>query len=168
WRDGASGGRICYTNLHPDLLLSLGIPTNRIETARARAAQKAIADARYRAQPALKPAAPFHQSSETNRTDVAAPWLDTQYAASSPDQGPAYSSGPIYNGFPYMYPLDSAQSAPRAASAPGANPASSSIDVPRAPVTPSSGSTPSVPPARGMGHAVSGPSAPPASGPHRR
>src|SRR5947207_13508744 len=45
WRDEASGGRICYTNLNPDLLESFGISSNRIDIARARAEQKAITDA---------------------------------------------------------------------------------------------------------------------------
>ena len=49
WRSGVSGGRICYTNLHPDLLESWGIETNRIGVALARAQRKAVADARYRA-----------------------------------------------------------------------------------------------------------------------
>src|SRR5689334_7400641 len=49
WRDGPSGGRICYTNLHPDLLEYFGISSNRIEIARARAEKKALADAKYRA-----------------------------------------------------------------------------------------------------------------------
>jgi hypothetical protein len=49
WRSGTSGGRVCYTNLHPALLQDWGIPTNRIQSARARAEQKTLADARYRA-----------------------------------------------------------------------------------------------------------------------
>lgn len=46
WRSGASGGRVCYTNIAPDVLLPLGIPTNRIAVARARAELKSVADAR--------------------------------------------------------------------------------------------------------------------------
>jgi hypothetical protein len=49
WRDTVSGGRICYTNLHPELLESWGISTNRIEIALDRAQHKAVADAKYRA-----------------------------------------------------------------------------------------------------------------------
>jgi hypothetical protein len=49
WREGAGGGRICYTNLSPALLEAWGIPTNRIGVARARAQRKAATDAQYRA-----------------------------------------------------------------------------------------------------------------------
>lgn len=49
WRDAPSGGRICYTNLHPELLESWGISSNRIDIALARAQHKAVADAKYRA-----------------------------------------------------------------------------------------------------------------------
>ncbi len=47
WRDGASGGRICYTNLSPSQLEQWGIPTNRIDVARVRAQKKGAADVRY-------------------------------------------------------------------------------------------------------------------------
>src|SRR5215472_10990400 len=46
WRDEASGGRICYTNLHADILESWGISSNRIDIALARAQHKAVADAK--------------------------------------------------------------------------------------------------------------------------
>jgi hypothetical protein len=49
WRNAANGGRVCYTNLQPALLEVWGIPTNRIDSARARAAQKALAAAKYQA-----------------------------------------------------------------------------------------------------------------------
>lgn len=51
WREaeGVGGGRISYTNLDVALLDSWGIPTNRIETAKTRAGQKAVKDAQYRA-----------------------------------------------------------------------------------------------------------------------
>lgn len=49
WRSDASGGRVCYTNLNTEWLTSVGISSNRVEIARARAAKKAISDARYRA-----------------------------------------------------------------------------------------------------------------------
>jgi hypothetical protein len=42
YRDGASGGRISFTNLGTPLLMSLGIPTNRIATAQARAQAQAL------------------------------------------------------------------------------------------------------------------------------
>jgi len=48
WRDGAGGGRICYTNLAPALLEAWGIPTNRIAAARARLEQQAAAGAQIR------------------------------------------------------------------------------------------------------------------------
>jgi hypothetical protein len=49
WRKDASGGRICYTNIHPDILESWGVSSNRIEVSRIRARNKALADAKYRA-----------------------------------------------------------------------------------------------------------------------
>src|SRR3569832_25142 len=48
WVDGASGGRVCYTNLHPSLLEKWGIPTNRIQVARERADDKAAEEANAR------------------------------------------------------------------------------------------------------------------------
>jgi|SRR5579862_2270286 len=50
WRDGVGGGRVCYTNLNPAMLEAWGIPTNRIEIARTRAARKALSDARERVE----------------------------------------------------------------------------------------------------------------------
>jgi hypothetical protein len=50
WRDGASGGRVCYTNLHPSFLEELKIPTNRIEVARSRAEHRTLSQARERAR----------------------------------------------------------------------------------------------------------------------
>lgn len=49
WRNGVSGGRVCYTNLHPALLKEWGIPSNRIDIARTRAQRKAIDRANYHA-----------------------------------------------------------------------------------------------------------------------
>jgi hypothetical protein len=49
WREGSSGGRVCYTNLDPALLKEWGIPLERIEIARLRAGHKAVSDAQYRA-----------------------------------------------------------------------------------------------------------------------
>lgn len=48
WK-GDGVGLVCYTNLSPVLLESLGIPLQRIEQARTRAAQKAAVDAKQRA-----------------------------------------------------------------------------------------------------------------------
>src|ERR1035441_1740632 len=47
WRNGASGGRICYTNLEPAFLEQLGVPTNRIAIAKSRAERKFVSDAQY-------------------------------------------------------------------------------------------------------------------------
>ena len=57
WRDGASGGRVSFTNLDSSLLISLGIPVDRVDQARVRAGQKAVADAKYRATLAAQVAA---------------------------------------------------------------------------------------------------------------
>ncbi len=50
WRSGGKGGLVNYTNLDPAFLTSIGIPTNYIEIARARAEHKKLSDAQYRAQ----------------------------------------------------------------------------------------------------------------------
>jgi hypothetical protein len=57
WRKDASGGRVCYTNLALPLLEAWGIPTNRFEVARTRAAAKATAFAQRRAAMAVGAAA---------------------------------------------------------------------------------------------------------------
>ncbi len=49
WRAEASGGRVCYTNLEPAFMQALGIPTNRINLARARSERRAVASAQARA-----------------------------------------------------------------------------------------------------------------------
>ncbi len=64
WRTGASGGRICYTNLPPHLLQSWGINTNRIDLALARAQRKAAADAHYRSVAAMESAVTLKQYRE--------------------------------------------------------------------------------------------------------
>lgn len=46
--ESANGGRVSFTNLAPATLEALGIPTNRIQIAEARAKSKAKADAAYR------------------------------------------------------------------------------------------------------------------------
>lgn len=43
-------GVVCYTNLSPAFLKSLGIPVERIEQAKVRAGQRAAADAKQRAE----------------------------------------------------------------------------------------------------------------------
>jgi len=54
WREGASGGKICYTNLSPENLVALGIEqdlktaTNRIVIANKEAVSKAYNESQYR------------------------------------------------------------------------------------------------------------------------
>ena len=47
YREGASGGRVCYTNLPAAFLDSLGISSNAIAVAKTRADRRAAADAYY-------------------------------------------------------------------------------------------------------------------------
>ena len=79
WRQGSSGGRVCYTNLHPLLLEGWGIPTNRVAIARARAEHQALISAQARAW-ALKQA----QMGATARAKA-----DAQEAAVAPLQARA-------------------------------------------------------------------------------
>jgi len=68
WRGhGASGGRICYTNLRSDTLAALGIPTNRIALALERAGLKSVADARHAAQRAALAKADAKQRQEEQK-----------------------------------------------------------------------------------------------------
>jgi hypothetical protein len=154
WRDGASGGRICYTNLHPDLLESFGISSNRIAIARARAEQKAIADARYRAvvfakdqTKSLVQVAPTNAISSTSApTGYAVPY------------GPPVSYGPDYLYPPYIYGFG----APTvAASAPSAAPALNAAPAPNAGHSSNAGAAPNVGAAPSVAPAPSVPSAPP-------
>jgi hypothetical protein len=48
YREGVGGGRVCYTNLPAALLESLGISSNQIAVAKARADGRAVAAAYYR------------------------------------------------------------------------------------------------------------------------
>jgi len=50
WRKEASGGRICFTNLSLGFMAYLGIPTNRVQIARTRAAQSAQEHSRFMAE----------------------------------------------------------------------------------------------------------------------
>lgn len=50
WRKEASGGRVCYTNLSLGFLAQISIPTNRVQIARQRAAQSALAHSRFLAE----------------------------------------------------------------------------------------------------------------------
>ena len=50
WRKGASGGRVCYTNVSLGFLDHLGIPTNRVQIAGRRAAQSALVHSRFLAE----------------------------------------------------------------------------------------------------------------------
>lgn len=47
WRKGASGGRVCYTNLPLGFVAHLGISTNRVQIARRRAAESALAHSKF-------------------------------------------------------------------------------------------------------------------------
>jgi hypothetical protein len=168
WRDGASGGRICYTNLAPDLLESFGISSNRIEVARARAEKKAIADARYRAQPIAEARA---------RSQPQATWTNATPSRPSSD---ASSLGYVSNGLDaryspdYMYPYlpffygpigPPAPSAPSAATAPTAGSALNGGTAPTAGFVPSATPAANPAPAPNAGRAVSAPSAPQAFSP---
>lgn len=172
WRDGASGGRICYTNLSPDLLESFGISSNRVEVARARAQKKAIADARYRAQVIAqpRPKAP-DQFAATNAPALSVAGVSpSPYAGQTPDN--PYGQGTMYP--PFLFGGDlgpPAPSAQSAASAPSAGAALGAAGAPGAFMAP--GATPSAiaPGAVSVAPARSAPSAPPAfvppAAPHR-
>ena len=70
WRDGVSGGRVCYTNLHPAFMEAWGIPTNRIGIARARAERKAVSDAQFRAARQLQAQADFAARAKENALEA--------------------------------------------------------------------------------------------------
>lgn len=105
WRDGASGGRICYTNLAPDLLESFGISSNRIGVAGARAQHKAIADARYRAAAFAQGQAELKVGTGTTNRATDAPWLNGAGVtdASIGDNGPGFSYAPGAGFNPLVY-----------------------------------------------------------------
>ncbi len=162
WRRGASGGRICYTNLDPCLLESFGISTNRIAIAQERAEHKAVADARYRtlalaearAQLRARAASAGSRSGLTNvmdsanLADVPVPGLtEPAYAPAMP--APSYSPNYAYNpgfgyepswgygsGFPYYPGFGYGPSAPLAPRAPSAPLAPSARSAPSAPSVP--------------------------------
>lgn len=163
WRDGASGGRVCYTNLHPDLLESFGISSNRIEIAKARADQKAAANARYRANVLAQAQAKLSIKPGATNAVPAPPGLDTPPADSDSQASVTYSPYPAYAAFPYGFPYGvypvvgpTAEPAPRAASAPRA------AAAPAAGSAPKSGSVPRAAPALKAPPALSAPHAPPA------
>ena len=64
WRKGASGGRVCYTNLDVSFLEQWGIPTNRIEIARQRIEAASASRARARAMVAAQAAAEAKQKAK--------------------------------------------------------------------------------------------------------
>jgi hypothetical protein len=139
WRQEASGGRICYTNLHPDVLEWLGIPTDRIEIARERAGHKAIADKRYQAVAMAKAEAELRMRPPlTNATPVSSygvlggpPLLYSSGAAYSSDfaYNPMYALSPWYPGVYLVGPR--AASAPSAPSAPSHPSIPSTLPAPR-------------------------------------
>jgi hypothetical protein len=156
WRDGASGGRICYTNLSSEFLEGLGISSNRIEVARARAEKKAIADARYRSMVFAKP--PQNKMPGQTETTNGPPISISEQEAAPVMDG---SGIPIVPG--YLYPPEFlygfgvpgvAASAPSAGSYPTAAAAMSAASAQ------STGYSPSATPATGAGLVPSAPSAP--------
>jgi len=168
WRNGVSGGRICYTNLDADLMESFGISSNRIEGARARAEKKAIADARYRSlvftKAGTKPQGQAGQTnavvslSEPNGSGV------TDYARVPYDPGYPYPPAFIYGfGEPTV-----AASAPSAMSSPTAATALSAPSAPNGGLSLNAGSAPNVVPVPAAPPALSAPAAAPAAPVRRR
>lgn len=166
WRDGASGGRICYTNLDPEVLQSFGISSNRIEVARVRAQKKALADARYRSQVIAdaRPKTPA-QPADTNSPPLAMrDSLTVPYSGSAPDSG--FGLGIPYSPLLFNGSLGPpAPSAPSAAPAPSAGSALSAAGVPGAGLVPGAFPTASADPALSAVPARSAPSAPSAFAP---
>jgi hypothetical protein len=154
WRDGASGGRICYTNLHPDVLESFGISSNRITIARARAQKKAFTDARYRAVVFAKEQTKTQvQAGSTNAVSSMAD--STGYAV---PYGTPFAYGPDYFYPPYIYGFGAptvAASAPSAATALNAASAPNAGHSLKTGPAPNVGAVPQAPPAS------SAPNAPP-------
>lgn len=171
WRDKkGSGGRICYTNLSADFLDTLGIPPERIAVAGDRAAQKAVADARYRAglasQAEARRLASLKAQAELATNAVVAAQGSNQEPPYD-DTVPAYPAPYGYYAPFYPYGIGfgpQAPPAPSAASAPSAMPgpmAPSSPSVQPAPTAPSHGSALST---GAMSPAPSAPSAPMSGG----
>jgi len=75
WRDAASGGRVCYTNLHPAFMEAWHIPTNRIAIARARAERKAVSDAQFRAVRQLQAQEEFGEKTKQDALEAVAATL---------------------------------------------------------------------------------------------
>lgn len=71
WREGAGGGRVCYTNLNPALLEAWGIPTNRIGIARGRAQRNAISNARDRVESQIQAQEEFAARAKTAEQEAA-------------------------------------------------------------------------------------------------
>lgn len=167
WRDRkGSGGRICYTNLSADFLGTLGIPAERIAVAGDRAAQKAVADARYRAglaaQAEARRLARQKAQADLETNAVVAAQGDYQEPPHY-DTVPAYPM--YYNDYAPFYPYGvgfgpPAPSAPSAASAPSAVSRPSVPSTPSVPLAPTAPSRPSVFSAGSMMPAPSAPSAP--------
>jgi hypothetical protein len=72
WRLDASGGRVCYTNLHPDLLEAWGIPTNRIAEALRRAEKRTAWNARDRARQQAAALASSIETQTRQQAEIAA------------------------------------------------------------------------------------------------
>jgi hypothetical protein len=58
WRKDAMTGQVNFTNLEPATLVRFGLSTNSVDLARARAEQKARADAQFNAAQVAPPVAP--------------------------------------------------------------------------------------------------------------
>ena len=171
WRDGVSGGRVCYTNLHPDVLEYFGISSNRIEIARLRAEKKAVADARFHALVAAEGRRPQQTQSASTNAVPSAVALPPDVPANAYNPPLAYNPNPLYPPFFPFVPFDTllppAPSAPSAASAPSASSAPRAMSAPPVGMAISSGSSPAVSPTTSAGHAHSAPGAPPATGSRR-
>ena len=179
WRDGPSGGRICYTNLDPGLLESLGISSNRIDIARARAEKKAVADAQYHALRVAEarnpnrwpPLTEDHRNRDvlpTSPMDVNPPGLtyDSYNNRYVPDMVDANNYFPPVLWYPFdsgLGPAPRAPSAPGVPSAPSASSAPSAISAPSAPTAPPTVPAPRAPMAPAAPPVLTAPGAPTAS-----
>jgi hypothetical protein len=70
WREGAGGGRVCFTNLHPNVLAEFGIPTNRISIAGTRAENRAASNVRARAVAAANAQAQLSAQAEADAMEA--------------------------------------------------------------------------------------------------
>lgn len=133
WRKEASGGRVIFTNLSPELIESWGIPTNRIAIARERAAKSAAnhsamlheraidaqseAIAKESQRRAWEAGAPARALLQQIQTDLKAiedlqAWIETSKSQIRRARAAAadYNSANLYNDYaPYVYIKQSSQ-----------------------------------------------------------